>query len=67
MYMMWFDDGKKPVAQKIEEAVAAYVRHFRERPNVVLVCQEDAATVVVGIEVRASPTVRPNNFWVGVA
>lgn len=69
MFMMWFDDSKKtPTAQKIEEAVAAYVRHFNGvRPNVVLVNEEDAAAVVVGVEVRASPTVRPCNYWVGVA
>ena len=42
MYMMWFDDNnKKPVARKIEEAVAAYVRHFKTRPNVVLVNEAD--------------------------
>ncbi|MGQ9547113.1 MAG: hypothetical protein ACUVSY_00130 [Roseiflexus sp.] len=65
MYMMWFDDNtRKSVARKIEEAVAAYMRHFKTRPNVVLV---NAANQVhlPDIHVRICAYVQPNNFWVG--
>ncbi|NWG22504.1 MAG: hypothetical protein HXY39_19535 [Chloroflexi bacterium] len=65
MYMMWFDDNaRKAAATKIEEAIAAYIRHFKTRPNVVLVNQLDQADVP-GVQVRAEQYVRRDNFWVG--
>ena len=65
MYMMWFDgNNKKPVARKIEEAVAAYVRHFKTRPNVVLVNEADRIDLP-DIRVRVAGYVQRNNFWVG--
>jgi len=65
MYMMWFDDSnKKPVARKIEEAIAAYVKHFKTRPNVVLVNEADRIDLP-DIRVRVAGYVQRNNFWVG--
>lgn len=65
MYMMWFDDSaKKPVERKIEEAIAAYIRHFKSRPNVVLVNEADRTTLP-DIQVRVAGYVQRNNFWVG--
>jgi hypothetical protein len=65
LYMMWFDDSaKKPAVAKIEEAVAAYMRHFNARPNVVLVNESDRAEVT-GVQVRSEAYVRRDNFWVG--
>jgi hypothetical protein len=65
MYMMWFDDNlKKPTNMKIEEAVAAYMRHFKARPNVVLVNEADLEAVN-GVKVRSAAYVRRYNFWVG--
>lgn len=65
MYMMWFDDStKKTAAAKIEEAVAAYVRHFKSKPNTVLVNQADLE-IVSGVQVRSANYVRRHNFWVG--
>ncbi len=65
MYMMWFDDNnKKSVERKIEEAIAAYMRHFKTRPNVVLVNEADR-TDLPGIQVRVASYVQRNNFWVG--
>lgn len=68
VYMMWFDDNPKtPVADKVSAAVAAYVRHFKAQPNVVLVNELDkAAPAPKGIAVKAESFVRPNNFWVGL-
>lgn len=72
MMMMWFDDGKKPVVQKIAEAIAAYVRHFMEEPNLVLVHQEDAgATGPEGVMVRTAAAgevvVHRHQYFVGLA
>lgn len=65
LYMMWFDDSaKKPPTAKIEEAVAAYMKHFNARPNVVLVNESDRADVS-GVRVRSESYVRRDNFWVG--
>jgi hypothetical protein len=65
MYMMWYDDStKKTAASKIEEAVAAYIRHFKTKPNIVLVHQSDLEPVS-GVRVRSVNYVRRNNFWVG--
>jgi hypothetical protein len=65
MYMMWFDDNaKKSPALKIEEAVAAYVRHFKRSPNIVLVNEADVESVN-GIRIRSASYVRQHNFWVG--
>jgi hypothetical protein len=65
VYMMWFDDSaKKPAAIKIEEAVAAYVKHFRARPNLVLVNEADR-TELPGMLIRSASFVRRDNFWVG--
>jgi hypothetical protein len=62
---MWFDDSaKKPAALKIEEAVEAYIRHFKSQPNVVLVNEADVEPVK-GVRVRSAAYVRQHNFWVG--
>ncbi|HMO56036.1 MAG TPA: hypothetical protein PKC19_01670 [Roseiflexaceae bacterium] len=63
--MMWFDDStKKATDAKIEEAIAAYMKHFKSRPNVVLVNIADRVEYP-GMRVRCESYVRPNNFWVG--
>jgi hypothetical protein len=62
---MWYDDSaKKPPTAKIEEAVEAYMKHFRARPNVVLVNENDRIDVT-GVHVRSASYVRRDNFWVG--
>jgi len=65
MFLGWFDDTpKKPVAQKIAEAVERYIAKFGAKPNVCLVNASDVASYK-GVEVRAVEYVRPNHFWVG--
>ena len=64
MYLMWFDDTKKPTPAKIAEAIAAYRERFGRPPTVVLTSEADRVDVE-GIEVRSETFIRPNNFWVG--
>jgi hypothetical protein len=67
MYMLWYDDDPKvPPAQKIEEAVEAYVasKRWRYRPNVVLVNEADVVALN-DVTVRSEAYIRRNNFWVG--
>lgn len=65
LYMMWFDDSKKPTATKVAEGAAAYESHFHHAPLVVCV---SLATVVEGTPLQVQPlrTVQVNNFWFGM-
>lgn len=69
MYSGWFDDSRKPVANKIQDAIDAYVERFGYRPVVVLVSAADAQAAGVervdGVPIRAEGYIRPNNFWPG--
>lgn len=63
--MMWFDDSAKKSAElKIGEAIEAYIRHFKSKPNVVLV-NVDEQVQVSGVQVRSASYIRRHNFWVG--
>ncbi len=65
MYLLWFDDTtRKTTPVKISEAMAAYERHFKQRPNLVLV-HESEQVPVDGMVTRVEPFVRRNNFWIG--
>jgi len=56
---------KKSAAEKIQDAIAAYVARFTTTPTLVLVNTADQADVG-GVLIRSERTVRPNNFWVGM-
>ncbi len=65
-YLVWYDEStKKSVAEKIQEAVAAYVARFATAPNLVLVNSADQADVG-GVLIRSERTVQPTTFWVGL-
>ena len=65
-YLGWFDDNpKRPTAQKIDDAIAAYVERFKTRPSVVLVNAAELVARADGITVRAETYIRRNNYWVG--
>lgn len=64
-YLGWFDDDpKKPVQQKIAEAVERYTRRFGRRPNLCLVNRADCVSYR-GIEVRPAGHVHRHHFLVG--
>lgn len=64
MFLMWFDDTKKPPADKIRAAIAAYVARFERQPTAVL-CNEAEICAVAGVAVRSEGYVRKSNFWIG--
>jgi hypothetical protein len=64
LFLVWYDDTKTPVADKIRAASAAYVERFRTRPSLVLVNVVDHIELE-GVQVRHERTVQPNTFWVG--
>ncbi len=62
MFLMWEDHSKKPTAQKIAEARAAYVARFKATPNIVLTHPTEQVDAP-GVQSRAY--VRPGNYWIG--
>ena len=63
LYFVWYDDSsKKPVAEKIQEAIAAYVTRFAAQPSLLLVNVVDHMEHA-GLLVRSERTVQPNTFW----
>jgi len=63
LYFVWYDDSsKKPVAEKIQEAIAAYVTRFAAQPSLLLVNVADYMEHA-GLLVRSERTVQPNTFW----
>jgi len=65
LYFVWYDDSpKKPVAEKIQEAIAAYVTRFAIQPSLLLVNAVDHMEFT-NVLVRAERTVQPNTFWLG--
>jgi hypothetical protein len=66
LFLLWYDDSSKtPVADKIQAAMAAYVRRFQASPSLVLVNAIDYMERE-DILVRSARTVQPNTFWVGL-
>src|SRR5690242_10959280 len=64
-FFIWYDDTpKKPVVEKIDAAIAAYVERFKTRPNLVLVNALDYLELA-DVVVRSGRTVQPNSFRVG--
>lgn len=64
-FFVWYDDTpKKLAADKLQEAIAAYVNRFRIAPKLVLANAADALGPS-GLTVRYEHTVQPNTFWLG--
>lgn len=68
--LLWFDDDpRRPFEVKVEEAVERYAEKFGERPNACFVNPRtlpEGVRSLAGVTIRASATVLPNHFWVGV-
>lgn len=65
-FLMWYDDNPKlSMANKIEDAIAAYSDRWPGvRPTLILVNEEEV-TEIAGVQVRGVCTVRRNTVWVG--
>jgi hypothetical protein len=65
LFFVWYDDSpKKLAADKLQEAIVAYVERFKMRPSLVLVNTADMLELA-GVVVRCERTVQPNTFWLG--
>ena len=75
--MLWFDnDPKTEMKVKIERAASYYRNKYGRTPNLVFVhpsmlgaapsSNGNGSVKSAAIEVRTSPSIRPNHFWIGV-
>jgi hypothetical protein len=65
LFFVWYDDSsKKLAADKLQEAIVAYVERFKMPPSLVLVNTADMLELA-GVVVRCERTVQPNTFWLG--
>ncbi len=68
--MLWFDnDNKADLPTKIQRAANYYHTKYGKTPNLCLVHPRtlgDASMKWNGIEVKATKSVLPNHFWLGI-
>ena len=75
--MLWFDnDPKTGISAKIERAASYYRNKYGKTPNLCFVhpsmlslapaSNGNGSLKSGAVEVRTSPTIRPNHFWIGV-
>jgi hypothetical protein len=67
--MLWFDDGSKPLQEKVEQAAAFYEDKFGNRPTHCLVrpsTLNGGEGLVGSVMVRKARNVMPNHYWIGI-
>jgi hypothetical protein len=66
LFLEWYEDSpKKPVAQRLIEARAAYAARFHAEPTLILVNAADAGAVLAGVEIKTDRRVRKDCYQVG--
>jgi len=66
-YLMWFDNSKTPLVEKIEAAARKYQDRFGQPPNLCLVNAAQFSPVnLPGLEIKPARNVLKNHFQVGV-
>jgi hypothetical protein len=64
-FVVWYDESKQPVTEKILAAVANYRRRFPTPAGAVRVLVHPSEVVTVeGVTVEAGARVTVNTFWV---
>ena len=66
--MLWYDDTKKELSEKVARAVEYYKSKYGATPTLCFVNPSmlKAAELMGGVQVRPARTVLTNHFWVGV-
>lgn len=68
MFVMWFDDSKRPISDKVAAACAAYRARFGADPAIAVLSVVDAEVLAGAktcVAITSRPYVRQNNFWIG--
>ncbi len=67
--MLWFDDSKEPLLNKIQKGVEYYVKKYGRQPDLVLVHPNTLKDVKLDeskITIRPYRPVLPGHIWIGV-
>ena len=67
--MLWYDDGKRPLAEKVTRAVEHYKAKYGAVPTVCFVNPKtltDGPENAAGVQLRKSHNVLVDHFWIGV-
>jgi hypothetical protein len=69
--LLWFDSGKKPIWDKIEDAARRYKEKFGVAPDTAFVNPVDLdpdakPKTTIKIQVAGKATIMPNHIWLGV-
>jgi hypothetical protein len=67
--LLWFDDSKDPLADKVRRAAQRYTQKHGHPPTVCHIHQNgdgDTPPAVDGIKIVQEPNILPHHFWVGV-
>lgn len=70
--LLWFDNSKKPIADKIEAAAKRYREKFGIAPDTCFVNPRDLesntnAKPAIKINVATKTTIMPNHIWLGIS
>lgn len=66
--MLWFDNSKSRLEEKVQQAAAYYQAKHGRKPNVCMVHPKMMPPDFQqnGVEVRTSPSILPHHLWIGV-
>jgi|GEM_PF-5635556 len=65
-YLMWYDDSKGAIQDKLAAGMACFEETFHAVPNTLLAHTSAGALVVPpGCTLELVPNVQPNVFWIG--
>lgn len=68
--LLWFDNSKKPMTAKIEDAAKRYKEKFGTAPDTCFVNPRDLESETkthLKIHVTSKTTIMPNHIWLGVS
>ncbi len=68
--LLWFDNSKKPITAKIEDAAKRYKEKFGIIPDTCFVNPRDLESETkpsLKIRVDSKATIMPNHIWLGVS
>lgn len=67
--LLWFDNSKKPMAEKIDAAMVRYQEKFGVFPNMCFIHPSDFANDLKPtkkITILVKQTIMPNHIWLGL-
>jgi hypothetical protein len=64
--MLWFDNSKATLKDKIEKATEYYFKKYGRIPDLCLIHPDMGKTEIDGIEIRPYRPVLPGHIWIGI-